>query len=367
VTTFTTPTLLAATAGLIAFHIGILTLVGRERKAPYVINQVFAIFILALLVAAVASFAAVMPEPYSSLLLWVGGLMFVVALLVSVVRVYRIMARFAYFEDSFHPKYWAIVRWLERRSAARYRKPPYSTNALKIDHDLGKVITGTFERFGAIEAGDEPELRSVAVAVDRVSGANALLAELAVAFLKHECSVQYMTASRHPVELIDAVVSAMKAIGTEFATVAQRVVVVDAYSPHFAFKDKIYWNKADDLAARSVTFHASRMTYAGIHTTSSRAFKTIRAQATKKDIRVPTLVIYEGAHALADLESSEQYRTFIRHVLPSERYWNGMFTVIVECGLPSTEWQLLCGYTSLMLDLRRSLSERKPHAAPGGT
>jgi hypothetical protein len=176
-----------------------------------------------------------------------------------------------------------------------------------------------------------------------------------------------MTASRHPVELIDAVVTALKAAGTEFATVAQRVVVVDAYSTHFAFKDKIYWNKADELTARSVTFLASRMTYAGIHTTSSRAFKAIRAQATQKDIRVPTLVIYEGAHALADLESSEQYRTFIRHVLPSERYWNGMFTVVAECGIPLAEWQLLCGYTSLMIDLRGASRDQGSQSTPGKT
>jgi hypothetical protein len=33
--------LLTTTAGLIAFHIGLFTLVGRERKSPYVINSVF--------------------------------------------------------------------------------------------------------------------------------------------------------------------------------------------------------------------------------------------------------------------------------------------------------------------------------------
>jgi hypothetical protein len=33
--------LLAATGALMAFHVGLYTLVGRERKAPYVINSRF--------------------------------------------------------------------------------------------------------------------------------------------------------------------------------------------------------------------------------------------------------------------------------------------------------------------------------------
>ncbi len=355
-TTFTTPTLLAATAGLIAFHIGVLTLVGRERKAPYVINRVFTIFILALLVAAVGSAAAIVADPVRTLLLWLGGLMFVVAILVSVVQVYRIMARFAYFEDSLHPKYWTIVRKVQRRSAAGQLKPTYHTNALEIDKELGEALMATLRRVGAMNAagGDEQELRSLAIVVDRLSQSNAILVDLSVAFLRSGCSVQYMTASRHPVELVDALVDATKTAGLDFATLAQRIVVVDAYSTHFAFKDKIYWKKADELTRRNVTFLASRMTYAGIHTTSSRAFKTIRAQTGQKDVRSPTLVIYEGAYALADLESSEQYRTFVRHVIPSERYWNGMFTVFAECALPEIDWQLLCGYSSLTLDLRQA-------------
>ena len=99
-------------------------------------------------------------------------------------------------------------------------------------------------------------------------------------------------------------------------------------------------------------FVRSRRTYAGMHTASSRAFNKIRAQL-KQTERGPTLVIYEDCYALADLESSEQYRIFVRHVLPSERIWDGMFTVFLESLQPEYDWRLLHGYASMKLDLRR--------------
>ncbi len=71
-----------------------------------------------------------------------------------------------------------------------------------------------------------------------------------------------------------------------------------------------------------------------------------------RNYRQPTLVIYEGAYSLVDLESAEQYRIFVRHVLPSERLWDGMFTVFVECGQAEVDWSLLQGYASMKLDLR---------------
>jgi len=50
----------------------------------------------------------------------------------------------------------------------------------------------------------------------------------------------------------------------------------------------------------------------------------------KQTVRKPTLTIYEGTNALVELESTEQYRIFIRHLLPSERLWGGMFTFVIE-------------------------------------
>lgn len=88
-----------------------------------------------------------------------------------------------------------------------------------------------------------------------------------------------------------------------------------------------------------------------MHTAASRAFNLIKKK-NKGDVRKPVLVIYEDTYALTDLESPEQYRIFVRHVLPSERLWDGMFTVFTEVGQSEADWRLLSSYGSMKLDLR---------------
>jgi hypothetical protein len=89
-----------------------------------------------------------------------------------------------------------------------------------------------------------------------------------------------------------------------------------------------------------------------MHTAASKAFNKIRTQL-RQDERQPTLVIYEDCYALTDLESPEQYRVFVRHVLPSERMWGGMFTVFLESAQATFDWQVLHAYASMKLDLRK--------------
>lgn len=127
--------------------------------------------------------------------------------------------------------------------------------------------------------------------------------------------------------------------------------MIDAYSPHFAFLDSIYIKKDQELVALGITRIPAAMTYAGMHSASSRGFKAIQRQVTGTD-RNPTLVVYEDAYALSDLESAEQYRIFVRHVMPSERMWDGMFTVFLESAQPEQDWKILQAYANMTLDLR---------------
>jgi hypothetical protein len=362
----TPPVLLSATAGLIAFHIGLLTLVGRERQSPYVINSSFSVFMLALAVAAVTVAAALLPGAWSEWLLRLAGWLLVAAILVSLLQVYRIAARFVYFVDSLNPKYLPPISWI-RRWKSSGDKPNYRYSTLKVPDSVRADIARGVEQLGFDVPGLDggAPLQSIAIALERQSQADPVLSELALAFLRAGFSIQYTTASRHPIEFIDYLRGAADKAGLQWPALAGRIVVVDAYSPHFAFIDSVHEIKTRELESIGLACIRSGMTYAGVHVAVSRAFNTLKVRMGK-EYRQPTLVVYEGAYALAELESANQYRLFVRHVIPSERLWDGMLTVFLECGQPDADWSVLRGYTSLALDLRSTGNPPRRSTGAGG-
>jgi hypothetical protein len=97
--------ILTATAGLLAFQIGLYTLVGRERKSPYIINSVFPVFLFCLVIASITIASALVPDWMEGWFLWTSAVLLVATFLFSAFRVFRIAVRFIYFVDSVHPKH----------------------------------------------------------------------------------------------------------------------------------------------------------------------------------------------------------------------------------------------------------------------
>ncbi|WP_147283782.1 hypothetical protein [Bosea caraganae] len=358
--------LLTATAGLIAFHIGLFTLVGRERKSPYIINSVFPIFLICLVVAALALLSVLLPSWLEQLLLKGSAGLLVLTFLFSAIRVYRIAVRSVYFVDSISLKHLPLVRDWRRRKSLKSSRRNYAHNTIPIPDDLKADIVEILSAANAETFEDRKELdpKALALAVQHQGQGNKLLAQLAEAFLRKDFSVQYLTASRHPIEFVGFLKRHLEDRNLTWSNYTRRIVVIDAYSPHFAFLDSIYPKKDRELESLDVECVVSRMTYAGMHTASSHAFNVIQKQVAEKDRR-PTLVIYEDAYALTDLESPEQYRIFVRHVMPSERMWDGMFTVFLESAMLDADWRMLQGYASMRLDLRqRSVIPDKGGASP---
>jgi hypothetical protein len=360
--------ILTATAGLIAFHIGLYTLVGRERKSPYVINSVFPIFFLCLLIAAMALGSALLPGGWAVYSLGLSTLLLVGAFLWSAVNVYQVGIRFTYFVDRIRLRDIPIVRGIRLRRMIGKTGPTYQHNTNPVPDDLKEEVLGILAQFpeSAWDSRDALDPQSLAVAVQHQGQGNRLLAELAHAFLKRKFTVQYLTASRHPIEFVGFLKSFLAEKDMRLEALRLHVVVIDAYSPHFGFLDSIYPKKDQELASLGITRIRSDMTYAGMHSAASRAFKAIQKQVKETD-RNPTLVIYEDTYALSDLESAEQYRIFVRHVMPSGRMWDGMFTVFLESAQAESDWKMLQAYASMRLDLRsapaivdRALSTSSP-------
>lgn len=346
---------LTAIGALLAFLIGLYTLVGRERKSPYLINSVFHVFLICMLSAAF-SVASVLLPMASNALLRSSAALLLIAVLSTFWRVYRLYMRFAYLVDSGHPKHLGAWRQVKDRWRQFRGGPVYEHNAEPLGEALEAAIRDSLPKGADL---DRPGLEpcSLTIALRHQGQANDVLTKLAAAFLREGHCVQYLAASRHPIEFLECLKRRLAQDDVlSWQKAAQRVVVVDAFTPHFGATDSIHLARSREIRSQGVVCIQSPMSYAGMHSASAKAFNLIKARA-ERDVREPVLVIYEDTYALTDLESREQYRLFIRHVLPSERQWGGMFTVFTEVAPAEAEWGLLSSYGSLSLDLRRSSTE----------
>ncbi len=365
--TLTPWVLLTATAALLAFLVSICTLIARERKMPYLINSIFGVFIVCIL-GAIADIGAVLANNWRDELLQIGLWSFLWALILTGWRLWTIWVRFSQFIDPGSVKahlYRLTLRKIKYWWRTRKQEPSYEHNPEPLSKDLLSKIEGivtahcksdhtdnnkTNQEKKKFEIRKSSETRSLAMALRHQSQANKVLGELCSTFLQSGLYVQYLTASRHPIEFIEY----LKGIypSDKWQEARSRIIVIDAYTPHFGFADSINPEKTAQLRKFfGVVNFLSSKTYAGLHTASAQAFNWIKNKSAE-EVRTPALIIYEDCYALTDIESVEQYRIFVRHVLPSERLWDGMFSVFTETAQSDPDWKLLNSYASIVLDLR---------------
>ena len=328
---------------LLAFVMAFYALIARERKTPYMVYNVYSItFIIlwALAFAITSSVFDVQWLKYFSVAILGVGTVYVYF------RVWTEQNRHLYFRNDHLFRNLSIPRLYIWTKYLVQKKPKYEHNAKEFPPALFESLkslsvfgNGQIEEMLKHHEGIVDMSFSAAFEIPSLIQTDSILTRVAAAFLEHECYVQYTCCSRHPTEFLSQLKHFWQTQSHENLTwkaISQRVVLVDAYTRHFGFTDSIYPKRKRQFAADCLNIVDSKATFAGVHTAIAQAFNCIK-RVDADGLRTPTLVIYDGCHALADVESEEQYRIFLRHVVPSERLFGGMFTIFAETSIKESD------------------------------
>lgn len=359
---------------LLAFLVAFYTLQARERKTPYIVTFIYPIAILIILAIAFSSAAPLFERSaptIGTVMSWSAFGFLCLGLGTAFHNVWRLQNRHVHFRDDHLIKNLAIYRkpkhlWRRIIGTPSYEHTPpedlhFDAVSSALSGGTNQFISEVREALTACLSGTHTNSLSLAVCGRRLIETDSLIVKLVEHLLTTDWYIQYTTCIRHPYELLQKLGGLA---GLKDQANVSRIAAIDAYTPHFGFTDSIHLTLTAKLASAGFNLVTSRPSYAGIHTAIAKAFNKLKAHAGKK-YRRPTLVIYEGCNALVDLESSEQYRIFIRHVLPSERAWGGMLTLFVEPTISDANANLLETYSDAFIGPDKLAPGG--HAHPEGT
>ncbi len=335
--------------GLLTTITALYTLAARERKVPYVINSIFGTFYVVLVTLILVLIAAGDSDrARKELLLEFSSVFLLVAVVLAILKIAKLHNHLVHYRTDH----------LWRNLLGRWRQASYEA----YKHSPIGISTGLIDSFKSSwlpkeqllqqlkrhpEGGPTEPSLSVVLKASRFNDADRFTLDLATHFLANDCCVQYATCARHPADLLLQLKRRWASGSPDWKEIVKRIVVVDGYTPHFGFTDSIHSIMRDWAQKEGIECIQSQPSFPGIHSATAQAFNSIKARSSAP--RKPALLIYEGASALAELESEEQCRIFYRHILPSERMWGGMFTLIVETTQTASVLALLESYSDAVV------------------
>lgn len=351
---------------LLALAVAFYTLIARERKSPYIINFIYSSafwLFFALLIQLAGQFTGQFTGQFwgisysvvSNILQYFSNGLLIIGGGAIVHGLWRIHNRQIYYRDDIKIKNLTPIRKIRRWLLERRDKPSYEFDAPQLLPNLKAAVTlchSTIPNLRLLETDQESEETPKCIVFHGASlnESDKFIISLAQELLKEEWTIQYTTCIRHPDELISKLKESFGK-DVDLRDTYKKIVVVDAYTPHFGFIDSIHVEKTAKLERAGIHCVTSSPSFAGIHTATAKAFNKLKErQFSQQQARPRTLIIYEGPFALIDLESIEQYRIFIRHVLPSERMWGGMLTCMIEPEVNDNVLPILTTYADVIID-----------------
>jgi hypothetical protein len=373
--------LFTKTLALLAFTVAFYALAARERKTPYITNFLYST-VFWIILSSFLQILAQLIEPFYSkvsiVLQYLARGFLVIGAVTIIYGIWRIHNRHVNFRDDFQFKNLGIPRWI-RRQLPQKKGPVYNFDPPKLHPDLLTDLNNAIRECNTL---GEDQVSLAATQINAFSNdhlsksiiyhdaslleSDNLMVRLAQNLLCKGWALQYTTCIRHPIEFIEKLRKVLDEQNNgDSRELFKEVVVIDAYTPHFGFTDSVHYKMTASLKGRGIHCVTSSPSYAGIHTATAKAFNKLKKQHTSQNqSRKPTFIIYEGAFAIVDLESIEQYRIFVRHVLPSERLWGGMLTFVVEPVISEDALSVLSTYADVLLGEKKDavlLDQRAPN------
>ncbi len=139
-------------------------------------------------------------------------------------------------------------------------------------------------------------------------------------------TVNFVCADQHPYRLLEL----FKSKYTIPQSKHKDIVFIDAYSPSYSFFEDIQQENSRLLSDEGFECVRAK-SFSGLHTAMTKAWNIIKSKEEQagRGTRRPMIAIYAHTSALCEFESTEQFRIFWWHVIPSERSY-GVITIILE-------------------------------------
>ncbi len=138
-------------------------------------------------------------------------------------------------------------------------------------------------------------------------------------------TIDYFTTYKSPIEMCRTFSD------DQIQNVAKKLSIIDSFSPHYAFDDKVVKFAKDKYSKKGFMFYNAD-SFAEIHTAANDSwyrFRKVCEEEEKNEYRIPHRTVYDTLSSLIRFSSEEQYFVFLRHVASSEKSY-GMITVIIE-------------------------------------
>ena len=155
-----------------------------------------------------------------------------------------------------------------------------------------------------------------------------LIAEYIQEVVENEETVDYVAVARHPLEVIQKI--SKKVSDKDISKIARKLSIIDCFSPHYSFDDKILKFSREEWEEKGFVFYKAD-SFASIHTAANSSWYRFREQCKSEDnrFRIPHRTVFHMLSSLIRLSSEEQFFLYLRHVLASEKAY-GMITLLIE-------------------------------------